>query len=238
MSINFNRELKALEKSLAIKTKQKAKNIQKNGNLKIKELKEEFVKKIKNELLDSTKEFLKDDEYRLNQHISDNIKKLSKEILDIKNELYKDLKLTLLAIIQQKIRKNYKKYKDFIFESLRKRVGIYDSEILIKLNTNDQKIFNDIISEFKGNKIILDKEILDNIGGYILESPTITIDDTIENLIRKKEVILKQSFSSIFPDYIDIRKSATELMKERNIKDLYFIPERLHHYIEENDIKA
>jgi len=49
---------------------------------------------------------------------------------------------------------------------------------------------------------------------------------------------MKQYFSRLFPEYVDIRKSATELMRERDTKRLYDIPEVVRDFIKEHDVSA
>ena len=111
----------------------------------------------------------------------------------------------------------------------------------ISLNKKDAEIFNELAAIFdkQGKKLILDKKYLDGIGGFILSSQNINIDESMENIISKKERQIKQIFGKAFPKYVDVRKSATEMMQEKNInKVLFEIPQELNTFIEEKDVKV
>ena len=63
------------------------------------------------------------------------------------------------------------------------------------------------------------------------------VSDTIEDTIHKHLQSQRMKFSKIFPEYSDRRKSATELMKERNITITSSLPEELEAYMLEHDIE-
>lgn len=241
MESNFHKQFMLIGNSMARKAKKESRQIQEDGNDFIDKLNIEFVKKIKRELFVSTSKFLKNYETSLNQQISDNIQDTNQKILDKKNELFENLKKLLMDIVKKKILENYGKYKEFLKDTLSKRVELFGTGTTIRLNKKDADLFNELASIFdkQGKKLILDNNYLEDFGGFILSSPDINVDESMENIVSKKERQIKQIFGKAFPKYIDVRKSATEMMQEKNInKVLFSIPEELNAFIEEKDVKV
>ncbi|MCP4761679.1 MAG: hypothetical protein GY870_07845 [archaeon] len=236
---DFKEQFKSIGLSLAKKAKKEVKDFRKKGNSFITDLNREFIEKVKQELFDSTAKFIKEYEYKLNRQISDNIKLLNDTMLQKKAELYNNFNEILIKTINEKIQSNYTEYKNFINKTLEKHIKMFNSEIHIQLNQNDQKIFNEISKGFKNKQFIQVKEPLNSIGGYIISNRenSLIIDETIENLLALKEDIINQKFGAIFPIYQDRRKSATDLMREQNISAILKTPEELDNFIEEHNIE-
>jgi vacuolar-type H+-ATPase subunit E/Vma4 len=234
----FHVQFMAIGNNLARKAKNESKKIRTEGEQILKRLNSEFVRKVQKDLYGSTLKFLKNYEYRLNQQISDNINDLNQKILIRKNEMFQNFIQSLYTAISDKIEKNYSKYKEFIIESIIGQIKLFDSKVKILLINRDQGLFKEIIdrNSLKNLKISLGEELKDSIGGFILKSSEIIVDATLENQISKSKGIIKQYFTKLFPEYVDLRKSATELMRERNIKRLYDIPQELNDFIKENDV--
>lgn len=238
-SFNFKNQFNSIGYSLAKKAKEEVKIIKKNSEAIVQKLNEDFVRDVKRELFDMTNNFLKEYEYRLNTQISNNIKDINQKLLEKKNKLFIDLKQSLFDTISQRIRNNPKKYELFLYRLLNKHINLFDTDIFIRLNEKDQKLFTKLVYEVKNDKILkLESEILDSVGGFILHNAdnSILVDETIESSVEKRIVIIKMLYGQIFTDYIDKRKSATEIMREKNTNRFFEIPDELADFIKKEKV--
>lgn len=236
---SFKKQFSAIGFNLARKTKKQVKSIQKNKKELIKKTNYEFAVGLIKEIKEMTNKSIREYEYELNQKISDNIKAASERVLHIKNQLLEDLFYSIKQSIKDKISSNRKGYLEFLVKNLEKYVDIFQESIVISLNLQDQELFNQIKERFPEKNFILNQEAIDSIGGFFLTDveKTIIIESTIDNYLQKNSNLIKQKFAKIFPEYIDIRKSATQLIRERNIEKLFELPKQLQDFIKNNNLE-
>jgi len=236
---DFFKQFQAIEYNIERKAKAEVQEINQQKMKKIKEINSEFIQNLIRDLREKTEIFLKNYENQLNQQISENIKDLNLKILKKKNEIFDDYKKSLIVEIQAYIANNYEAYFQNIIKKIKTSLKIFDNTVYIRLNDKDMESFKKLQSEFENKKLFLDPKKLDCIGGYTLsnKASTITIMDTIEDSIETHLKILRMNFAKIFPEYRDRRKSATELMKERNISISASFPEELEEYMLKYDIE-
>ncbi len=191
------------------------------------------------DLREKTEGFLRNYETQLNQQISDNVKDLNLKVLLKKNEMFEDYIQSLKEQIRSHINENYDSYVQKMIDDIKVNKKIFNSTVYIQLNSKDKDVFNKIQTEIGSKKILLEPKSLDSIGGYRLSNRAnmVVVSDTIEDLIQKQWNLLRMLFSKNFPEYSDRRKSATELMKERNITITSSLPEELEVYMLEHNIE-
>ncbi|MHA1339165.1 MAG: hypothetical protein ACTSRZ_00920 [Promethearchaeota archaeon] len=237
---DFERRFKEIGLNLSKKAKSDVKIIKRQGKEKIDEINKEFIVKLITDYTNITQKFLYEYEFKLNSQISENISQLNREMIKLKDELFYSFLETLLQSIKIRIEANPSGYFDFIIKQLNKFVDIIKKEeFLIQLNKRDYNMFSKIKSALNLTTLTLYNEPLTEIGGFKLfnKNKTIFIDSTFEELIRLNEESIKFNFIKIFPRYIDRRKSATELIKERNLKELLEIPNEIKQYMKEHKIE-
>jgi len=189
-----------------------------------------------------TNSYLFEYECILNNQISENILKLNNELIKLKNELYSELINSIIIEIKTRIEKNSKGYLNFLIKNLKEKSKILqnsDELFYIQLNERDFEYFPKLKKELNLNNLNLDNKPLLEIGGFRLfnKQNTIFIDFTIEELIRVNNDLIKSLFSKIFPKYVGKIKSASELIKERELRKLLEIPIEIKEYIQNNNIK-
>jgi len=237
--LDFMEQFQAIGYSMAKKAKEEVLEINKVKTKKIKEINSDFIKKLLRDTREKTENFVRNYETQLNQQISENIKDLNLKILTKKNDLFEDYKKSLLKRIQKHIKENYNSYLQNMISKIKEEIKIFKSVAYLSLNAEDKNEFKKIQAEFDNKKITLEPNPLDSIGGYKLSdrSNTVQISNTIEDILDENMKNLRMGFSKIFPEYIDRRKSATQLMKERNITAISSIPEDIRLYMLKFDIE-
>ncbi len=237
--LDFMEQFQAIGYSMAKKAKEEVLEINKVKTKKIKEINLEFIKKLLRDTREKTENFVRNYETQLNQQISENIKDLNLKILKKKNELFEDYRKNLLERIQKRIKENYNSYLQNMISKIKEDLKIFKSVAYLSLNAEDKNEFNKIKTEFENKKIILEPKTLECIGGYKLSdrTNTVQISNTLEDSLDENMKNLRMNFSKIFPEYIDRRKSATQLMKERNITVTSSIPEDIRLYMLKYDIE-
>lgn len=232
-------QFQAIGYSMAKKAKSEVQEINQIKLKKVKELNLEFTKNLMRDLKNKTESFLRNYETQLNQQISENIKDLNLKVLAKKNAMFDDFKISLMDVIQTRIKDNYDSYIQKIISQIKESLRIFKSASYIQLNLIDKETFNRIQAEVGDKKILLEPKPLESIGGYKLSNRTntVVISNTIEDSLQKNLNLLRMKFAKIFPEYSDRRKSATELMKERNISISSSLPEELQDYMLEHNIE-
>lgn len=237
--LEFLNQFQAIGYSMAKKAKAEVQDITQLKKKKINEINSTFVQTLMRDLKNKTEIFLRNYETQLNQQISENIKDLNLKMLTKKNELFDDYIKSLTQEIGLHIKNNYDSYIQNLLKKINEELKLFNSTVYIQLNTRDTKVFEKIQTEIGSKKLLLDPKTLDCTGGYKLSNRarTVIVSDTIEDLIQKHIIQLRIIFSKNFPEYSDRRKSATELMKERNITTVSSIPEELEDYMIKYDIE-
>jgi hypothetical protein len=234
----LNNPFRELGLELAKQAKDSVKQINLEKEELINNLNTEFVNETEEKLQTITINFIKNYENQLNQQISENFKQTNKEIIQEKNELYEDLLSGLHELIKEKISANNKKYLDTIKQKIEENASLFDEKVCIQLNERDQKDFQYLISDLKNKKVTLEKDPLNSIGGYILYNidKSVVINDTIEEFLKKKDLEFRKSFFKIFEKFVDSRKSATELMIEHDLREVFELPKEFLDFIKNNNI--
>ncbi|MHA1820416.1 MAG: V-type ATP synthase subunit E family protein [Promethearchaeota archaeon] len=236
---NFKEQFLGLGYYLARKAKNVVKNIKKSTNQQIQKINEDFARELIEELKTMSSKFVTEYEYRLNEQISENIKEINIKIIEAKNKLFDNLLNEFMNHIKEDIDNNYDRYLEFIAGSITKRAEIFKGEAFeIYLNERDIERRERLQELLKIENYTIIETPIETISGYVLKnkSETIKVDDRIENIIEIHINRLKQEFGQIFPPYVDKRKSATEIMKQRNIEHIYELPEDLKEFIRKNNI--
>jgi vacuolar-type H+-ATPase subunit E/Vma4 len=235
----FMEQFQAIGFSMAKKAKSEVQEINKIKQKKINEINIEFARKLMRDLREKTEGFLRNYETQLNQQISENVKDLNLKVLSKKNEMFEDYIQSLKEQLQIYINENNESYIQNMIKNIKENLKIFKSTVYIQLNTKDKDLFKKIQTEIGSKNILLEPKSLECIGGYKLanRANTVVISDTIEDTIQKKLMHLRMKFSKTFPEYSDRRKSATELMKERNITITSSLPEELEVYMSKYDIE-
>ncbi|TFG20017.1 MAG: hypothetical protein EU530_04550 [Promethearchaeota archaeon] len=235
----FMEQFQAIGFSMAKKAKAEVQEINKIKQKKISEINIEFARRLMRDLREKTERFLRNYETQLNQQISDNVKDLNLKVLSKKNEMFEDYIQSLKEEILSHVNQNYDSYIQKMVKEIKENLKIFNSTVYIQLNSKDKDVFNKIQTEIGSKKILLESKSLETIGGYRLSNRAnmIVVSDTIEDTIQKQLNPLRMMFSKNFPEYSDRHKSATELMKERNITISSSLPEELEVYMLEHNIE-
>jgi len=237
--LEFMEQFQAIGYSMAKKAKAEVQEINKIKQKKLNEVNIEFAQQLMYDLREKTEGFLRNYETQLNQQISDNVKDLNLKVLSKKNAMFEKYIQSLKEQIQNHISENYEAYVRKMIKDIKVNLKIFKSTAYIQLNTKDKDAFKKIQTELGSKKILLEPKSLENIGGYRLtnRANTVVVSNTIEDTLQKQLKQQRMKFSKTFPEYSDRRKSATELMKERNITISSSLPEELEEYMLENDIE-
>jgi len=236
---DFIEQFQAIGYSMAKKAKKEVQEINRLREKRVKDINAEFTRDFMHDLREKTEFFLRNYETQLNQQISENIKDLNLKILTKKNAMFEDYKESLIKRVQQYIEENYDSYIQNMIKIVKSNLKIFKSTVYIQLNQRDNNSFNKIQSEFDKKKLLLETTSLNRIGGFKLtnRANTVVISNTIEDSIEKCLYRLRMKFTKIFPEYVDRRNSATQLMKERNITISSSLPEELEEFMLANDIE-
>ncbi len=237
--LDFYNQFQAIGYSMAKKAKAEVQEINQVKLKKIKLINSEFTKNLMRDLRDKTESFLRNYETQLNQQISDNIKDLNLKILKKKNAMFDDYINSLIKRVETHIKENYDSYIQKMIKNIKETIKLFKNTAYIRLNTRDKDTFKKILTAIGSKKLLLEPKSLECIGGYKLSNRanTISVSDTIEDSIQTHTNKLRISFSKNFPEYSDRRKSATELMKERNITIVSSLPEELMDYMLKHNIE-
>ncbi|MBN2155423.1 MAG: V-type ATP synthase subunit E [Candidatus Lokiarchaeota archaeon] len=230
---DFFKQFQAIGYNMARKAKSEVKEINNQKEKRIKEINSEFITNLTRDLREKTENFLRNYETQLNQQISENVKDLNLKILSKKNTMFEDYAQSLINQIQSHIEDNYDSYIKKMVKEIDDTSKIFKNTVYIQLNQRDKNQFPTIQKEIGNKKLQLEPKILDCIGGFKISNRgnTITVSNTIEDLIQARLKTLRMIFAKIFPEYSDRRKSATELMKERNITISSSLPKELEDYM-------
>lgn len=234
----FKEQFKAIGYSLARKAKVKVKRMRNQTDEQIDEINVDFVRALREELGVKINKFIHDYETSLNKQIAENVKDISKRILAVKKELFADLKNHVMDKIVEFKKSNPDKYARSIRNRLSEYIEYFNDEIILHLAEDDKGMFEKIRENWPDKEIILADESLESIGGFIASNKdsTVYINQTFEKIFEKKELGIKSIFSQVFPIYVDSRRSATELMKERNVYTLTDFPQKLKTFMEDHHI--
>ena len=236
----FKKQFLVIGKDLALRAKMEVKGIKNKEKEILNVLNHEIAVKLKNDLQEITKSMIRKFEYNLNSQISDNMKENNRLVLKEKNQLYEDLKNSIISKLQVNLNKNPDKYKEFLNKTLNNAIEIFRNEkIKIRTNKQDAIKLKDLISEFDDRFQIDNTNSIESIGGCIFSNmeENMIIDSTIENLILKKEKIIKKHFGVIFPKYIDKRETASDMIKTNKIIEKMKESLLLTEFIRENKIE-
>lgn len=230
---SFKEQFKLMGLQLAKKAKTQVKEINSNKDEIIKNINLEFISDTEEKLQKITVDFLKEYETKLNEQISENYKQTNIKILQEKNKLFEDLMNSFNDLIRTKIQENFNKYLLWLKAELVEQVKIFDEDMLIQLNERDSKNFDQIVPKLPKQRCILKVEPLKTLGGYVLSNldNNIIINRTMEEIIAQKNPELRKNFFKIFDKFIDKRKSATELMIEHDLKDIFELPKEFNDFI-------
>lgn len=161
------------------------------------ELKKEIEQEIENQMKTELDEYNQRKEWNYNKTIEklekDYMKEVfkiqtdcKKEILNAKNEIYKDLKLEVINRIKEFTSKN--EYKNFLLQLVKQSLEYTNSEddIILGLTKSDLEKYKSDILNIRDVSL---KEIDDKyIGGCIIESDNIFIDNSLINNIEEKMI--------------------------------------------------
>lgn len=230
---SFKEQFKLMGLQLAKKAKTQVKEINLNKDEIIKNINLEFISDTEEKLQKITVDFLKEYETKLNEQISENYKQTNVKILQEKNRLFEDLINSFNDLIRTKIQENFNKYLLWLKAELEEEVKIFDEDMILQLNERDLQYFDQILPKLTKQRCILKKEPLKTLGGFILSNldNNIIINRTMEEIIAQKNPELRKIFFRIFDKFIDKRKSATELMIEHDLKDIFELPKEFNDFI-------
>lgn len=237
---SFKEQFKLMGLQLAKKAKSEVKQINSNKDEVIKNLNTEFVEETEERLQRITVDFLKEYETKLNEQISENYKQANMKIIQEKNKLFDELIEDFINSIRKRIEDNFDKYISWITKDLEEQSKIFDEKIIIQLNERDHKHFNQIISKIALLKCTLKDEPVKSLGGYVLSdlSNKIIINRTIEEIIAQKTQEFRKTFFKIFEKFVDKRKTATELMMEHDLREIFELPKEFNDFIKNKGVTS
>lgn len=161
------------------------------------ELKKEIEQEIENQMKTELDEYSQRKEWNYNKTIEklekDYMKQVfniqtdcKKEILNAKNEIYKDLKLEVINRIKEFTKKN--DYKNFLLNTIKHSLEYTKSndKVILGLTKSDLDRYKTDVLKIRDVEL---KEIEDKyIGGCIVETDNIFIDNSLINSIEEKMI--------------------------------------------------
>ncbi len=187
---------------------------------RIMERTEEQSRQIKASFINTYNEFC-------NNSLSSNLIKINDQALNLKNRLIKELNQELFPKIKDRIHQHYSDYIKFLIRIIEKdeKELINKAKVEIIFNSRDHAYFmknkNDFQQIFKPN-VEIRKSEEDFIGGYKITLPLekISLDHTIEEIIKSNQLIIEKEFTKIISDkeIKNIQREFEQFIHEQKLK--------------------